>query len=425
MSTATARSTDVRSGLVTLLVVGLYISTIAFPRVIGYGGEARLKLIAEALLFAVVLGCLGFVLLARGQFQLDRAYTGIAAIFGIFLLLSTVALVVGLTRDYPVSDVLGDYYKFIVPIVTITLVYAASESSEQLETAFAVVFRIALLLLTGVLALYVTGILQPNIRPGVIYQYPVVLVLGYWLFRHGDPIAQYGFPLLVLAGLPLAFYSQSLSLLLQTGLTAGFVIVYASADDAESLIARGGVFATAGVVGLGLFLLFALQISAEQWEQYGYLGSKIAALVGDYTLYEQLIALGGSRAAEPFGVLARIDGDLFELLLGSGMGSTFFVSSPFPAAVWVGEDHFVHAGLWEAVLRTGVFGGITYFGVHIAYLYVSWQISSDSYLGALAAANASVVLIFAPVSGKLLGPQFFSYTLFAYALIRWVELRAD
>lgn len=425
MSTTTTSSTDVRSGLVTLLVVGLYISTVAIPRILGSGGAVRLNLIIEALLFGAVLGGLAVVLLARGWFQFDRVYRGIMVLFGVFLLLSTVALAIGLTRDYPTGDILGDYYKFVIPVATVTLVYTASESADQLQTAFAVVFRIALLLFSGTLALYVTGILQSNARPGIVYQYPVVLILGYWLFCNGDPVARYGFPFLAVTGPPLVFYSQSLSLLLQTGLTAGFVVVYAYADKVDDLIARGGVLAIVGAVISGLFLLLALQIPAEQWEQYGYLGSKIAALVDEYTLYERLIALGGSRAAEPFGVLARIDDSLFELLFGSGMGSTFVVSSPFPDAVWAGEDHFIHAGLWEAVLRTGLLGGLTYLGMLVAYLYTGWKVSNDSYLGALAAANASVILVFAPLTGKLLGPQFFSYALFAYALVRWTELRMD
>ncbi|MFC7176990.1 hypothetical protein [Halosegnis marinus] len=343
--------------------------------------------------------------------------------FGATVLLSTVALVVGLLRGYPTGDVFGDYYKFIIPAATVTLVYAVADSSEQLETALAVAFRIGLLLIASVLTLYVTGVLGLNDRPRFIYQFPILIVLGYWQYRQGDPVARYGFPFLVVATLPLVGYSQSLSLLLQTLLTAVLAVTYARFNSPRELAVGGGVVAVVGVIGGGLLLLAATQLSSAQWREYGYLGSKMVALVGDYTLYERLIVLGGSRAAEPFGVLARIDGGLLELLVGSGMGSTFMVSSPFGSPRWIGEDHFVHAGLWEAVLRTGLLGGLAYLGVVVSYIYVGWKVSGDSYLGALAAANASTTLLFAPLVGKLLGPQFFSYALFAYALVRWGELR--
>jgi len=422
VDTAT-RNARVGRRAVPLLIIGLYVSTIAIPRIIGTGGAVRTKLVLEALLFGAVVGGLGVILLARGRVRLDRAYRGTATVFAALVLLSTVALVIGLSRGYPTGDVLGDYYKFVIPPATITLVYIVSDSSEQLETALAVVFRIGLFLIAGVLVLYVTDVLGVNARLGFIYQFPIILVLGYWQYRQGDPVARYGFPFLVVATLPLVGYSQSLSLLLQTILTAVLAGIYARSNSPRELAVGGVVVAVVGVVGGGLLLLAATQLSSAQWREYGYLGSKMVAVVGDYTLYERLIVLGGSRAAEPFGVLARIDGSILELLVGSGMGSTFVVSSPFGSPGWIGEDHFVHAGLWEAVLRTGLLGGLAYLGVLVSYLYVGWKVSDDSYLGALVAANASTTLLFAPLVGKLLGPQFFSYALFAYALLRWGELR--
>jgi O-antigen ligase len=107
------------------------------------------------------------------------------------------------------------------------------------------------------------------------------------------------------------------------------------------------------------------------------------------------------------------------------MGSTFVITSPFTNAAWAGEDHFVHSGLWEAVLRTGLFGGVAYLGLLVSYVYIGWQVSSDNCLGALVAANATVILAFSPLTGKMLGPQFFPYMLFAYGLVRWTELRTD
>lgn len=418
-----ARNSFSRTRPVTLLIIGLYVSTIAIPRIIGAGGAVRTKLILEALLFGAALGGLGVALLIRGRVQFDRTYRGIATAFGVIVLLSTIALFVGLLRGYPTGDVLGDYYKFTVPAATVTLVYTVSDSSGQVETALAVAFRIGLLLMAGVLTLYVTGILEMNARPGFIYQFPILLVLGYWQYKQGDPIARYGFPFLVFATIPLVVYSQSLSLLLQIAATAVLTAIYAHFSSPRELAVGGVVVAVVGVVGGGLLLIAASQLSVAQWREYGYLGSKMAALVGDYTLYERLIVLGGSRAAEPFGVFARIDDSLLELLVGSGMGSTFVVSSPFGSPGWTGEDHFVHAGLWEATLRTGLLGGIAYLGVVASYLHTSWKVSDDSYLGALAAANATTTLAFAPFLGKLLGPQFFSYILFAYALLRWGELR--
>jgi hypothetical protein len=422
MNTAT-RSAPIGARTVIFLVVGLYVSTIAIPRIIGAGGAVRTKLVLEALLFGAALGGLGLVLLARGRVKFDRAYRGIAIVFGAIALLSTVALVIGISRGYPISDLFGDYYKFIVPVATITLVYTVPDSSAQIETALAIAFRIGLLLITGALILYVTGVLGLNARPGFIYQFPIVLVLGYWQYKQGDPVARYGFPFLVVATIPLVVYSQSLSLLLQTVLTAVLAGIYARFQNPREL-AVGGIAVTAvGIVGGGLFLLAAAQLSVTQWQEYGYLGSKMIAVVGDYTFYERLIVLGGSRAAEPFGVLAEIDDSILTLLVGSGMGSTFVISSPFESPGWIGEDHFVHAGLWEAVLRTGLLGGIAYLGMLVSYLYVGWKVSNDSYLGAIVAANASTTLVFAPLVGKLLGPQFFSYALFAYALVRWAELR--
>lgn len=425
MSTVTTSRTRLRPGTVTLLVVGLYLSIVAVPRIIGSGGLVRIKLIFEALLFLAVLCGIGLLLLARGRFRFDRAYGGIFALFALFTLLSGVALVAGFARNYPIGDVLGDYFKFLVPVATVTLVYVVSDSSDQIEAAFAVVFRIALLLFAALLGLYLTGVLQPNTRPEFIYQFPVVLVLGYWLYRRGDPVARYGFPFLVVAALPFVVYSQSLSLLLQTVLTAVFTAVFIRADDTAVFLTRVCGLVVMGLVTAGLFILFATQIPTQQWAGYGYLGSKVVALVGDYTLYERLVIVGGSRAAEPFGVLAQIDDSFLELLFGSGMGSTFIVSSPFGSPVWIGEDHFVHAGLWEAVLRTGVIGGLTYLGILATYLYVGWHVSNDSYLGALVAANATSILVFTPVMGKFLGPQFFSYALFSYGLVRWLEMRAS
>ncbi|WP_435066137.1 hypothetical protein [Halobaculum sp. EA56] len=425
MSTTTRRSFRTGERAVTLLFVGLYLSTIAVPRILGSGGAVRTKLIVEALLFGAVLGGLAGISIFHGQFRFDKTYSKILMTFSALILLSAIALTIGFIRGNPTGYVLGDFYKFVVPVATVALVYAASDSSERLEVAFAIAFRVALVVFVLILGLYLTGILLPNQRPGIVYQFPVVLVLGYWLFRRGDPVARYGFPLLAVGAVPLVFYTQSLSLLLQTVLTAVLAVVYVRSSRPRDLFVVGGAVAAVGVVGGIVFLLSATQIPVEQWREYGYLGSKMVALVGDYSLYERLILLGGSRAAEPFGVLARIDDSLLQLLFGSGMGSTFVVSSPFGAPSWVGEDHFVHAGLWEAVLRTGLLGGLAYLGMLVSYLYVGWQVSHDSYLGALAAANASIILAFAPLTGKLLGSQFFSYALFAYALVRWTELRAE
>jgi hypothetical protein len=422
VSTAIRRS-SVGARATTLLIIGLYISTIAIPRIIGAGNAVRTKLVLEALLFGTALSGLGVIVFIRGRIQFDRTYRGIAAILGIIVLLSTVALVLGLIQGYPMGDVLGDYYKFVVPVVTVVVVYTVSDTSEQLETILFVAYRVGLLLIIGVLVLYVTGIIGVNERPGFIYQFPILLILGYWQYRQGDPIARYGFPFLVIATLPLVGYSQSLSLLLQTVLTAVLVMVYIHLNELKRLAIGGGMVTAVGIVGSVLLLLAATQVSVSQWQEYGYLGSKMVAVADDYTLYERLIILGGSRAAEPLGVLARIDSSLFKLLFGSGMGSTFVVSSPLGSPGWIGEDHFVHAGLWEAVLRTGLLGGLSYLGMLISYFYAGWKVRHDSYLGALVVANASTTLLFAPLVGKLLGPQFFSYVLFAYALVRWGELR--
>lgn len=423
MTTATTRGDRIGSRIVPALVVGLYLSTIAVPRIIGAGGAVRRKLIVEALLFGLVLGGFGLVFLARGQVRFDRSYVELLGVFGLLVLLSTVALAVGFAHGHPTGDVLGDYYKFVVAPLTVLLVYAATDSTEQLETAFAVVFRVALVVFAVTLGLYLTGVLSSNMRPEYVYQFPLVLVVGYWLFARGDEIAKYGFPFLLLAAVPFVFYTQSLSLLVQVVLTGVLTGVYVRADELEAMLRVAVPVAVVGLLGGGLFVIAVAQVPASQWSQYGYLGSKMIAISGDYTLYERIVVLGGSRAAEPFGVVARIDDSFFQLIFGSGLGGTFVASSPLGPAGWAGEDHFVHAGLWEAVLRTGLLGGLAYLGMLLGYLYVGWRVSADSHLGALAAANATLLLALAPLTGKLLGPQFFSYALFAYALARWTELR--
>lgn len=413
------------SGLISLFVVGLFAATISVPRVLGSGGAVRLKLLIEAAVFVLFLSGLVAVIFARQKIRLHREYGQIFTVFVVFLSLNLVGLVTGIWRSQSFFYVLGDYYQFTIPVAAVLGIYGAAQSSASLERAFAAIFRIYLLLIAGTLSLYLLGVLDPNQRLGLIYQLPVSLVVAYWLYRNGDSVARFGFPALAVATLPILYYSQSLSLLLQVGLTSILAVVFYHAEDPEEFISLGFLLGLAGVIGVVIFLMGAHQIPASQWKEYGYIGNKVAALVGNYTLYERLILLGGSRAAEPIGIVARIDDSIFEVLFGAGMGSKFAVSSPFPDSPWTGVDHFVHSGFWEATLRTGILGAITYLGIVLSYFYVGWQVSSDSYLGAAAAANAAVLIVFLPVRGTFLGTQFFPFALFAYALVRWGEIRSE
>jgi hypothetical protein len=149
----------------------------------------------------------------------------------------------------------------------------------------------------------------------------------------------------------------------------------------------------------------------------------VAFLNGDLPFYQFLLQVSGSRAAEPHAAWMAIRQDALSLLFGRGMGSVFFVRSPFDNPVWEGTDHFVHAGVWEALLRTGLTGAVLYVAFGIGFAYVAFRIRHEDVLGGLTATVAIINLILMPLMSKMVGVQFFLYFFIAYALRRWTERR--
>ncbi|NHX41496.1 MULTISPECIES: hypothetical protein [Haloarcula] len=396
------------------ILIGLFITQVGLPRIVGAGSNVRFLLMTQALVYAGLLGCLFLLIRPRVRLWVDRdfamAYAGLLGL----VVLGVVALAVGIVRGHPRLDVVGDFYKFVLPAATVLGIYVWASSRTPLQRVAAAGHHLYLLGLIPVLSLYLGGYLEPNERLVFVYAFPTILVISYWLFRSGNRVAKFGFPVMAITSVAVVYYSQSLLLLIEVATLLPLTVVYYRIRNVQRAVWLG----SSTTLILGLLLMFVItQLSPGALESAGYLGSKLSALSGDYTLYERSIQLGGSRAAEPGGVIAAVSSDLFSMLFGVGMGSTFVVTSPFPDSIWVGTDHFVHAGFWEAILRTGLLGGVAYLLLASSYLHFGWRVRRLDRLGALVCAKATFVIVFLPVSGKLIGPKFLDFFLFAYAMV--------
>lgn len=427
-------SVDHRSEIANAVVNGswrvrlgilLFVTTIAAPTILG-SGNVRMNNTIEAGLFMLVLVALGGVILRNRVVSIDLNYRQLIGVFTGFLCISTIALIYGLLIGNSWLLAVGDYYKFAVPILAIITLYLAFPIASSLERVFTGVHHVYVGWYFAVLPLYPLGILEPNQRLQSLYLLPIATLLAFWLRRRGHPVARISLPLLVASVPVTVFYLQSLGFLVKAAalfiLSAVFWLgIWRSLSFLVGGVAVGGALLLAGLVLDGIRSAITETIAG------GYLWRKLGFIVSDAGIVRTVVLLSGSRLVEPLGIMAELRRHgVWGILFGAGMGSKFMTPDVFGTdPIWAEVDHFVHSGLSEALLRTGVLGTGLYLAFVLGFVFVGLKIREDGALGALVAATAVTTLLFQPIGEKMLGTGFLTYAFYAYGLRRWTELRID
>lgn len=420
--------TSSRERLASVGLALLFLSTIFLPKIVGVGQSPRHRLVAEAILFTIILAGFAILALYWPEVQADRSYSRLLAALLLFNVVAVFAAGIGLHSGFSRLYVVGDLFKFLVPTLAIFGLYFAVFKPTTFRRGFLYAHYVYIVFLLAALTMYVTGILPPNDRLSFLYQYPPVLVIAYWLWNTGHSGGKLTFPLLAVAAIPVIYFTQSLRIVLDIVLLFGITVFFYHGIERRWIIRTLGV----GFFGAMLFVVYVSQFgpltAPETWESAGYLGRKVSHLFRGLGPYELVLRLGGSRGAEPFGVYNEIRSDgILGLLIGSGMGSTFTIHPPtgIQTPVWAGTDHYVHAGLWEALLRTGIIGGALYVVFSLYFFSVTWSIRSQDILCSMACAFAVVNLLFLPIDGTLLGPRFFPFVLLVYVMRKRTVVRSE
>ena len=375
-----------------VLVFLLFLVPISMVQIIGQKGNARLFLMIRAAFFVVPLALTASWIAYRGRVVIDRKTSPVLLLFLGSLSVTAIGGLIGIARDYSRLYVIGDIFKFAVPVVTIGLITLVAEDRRDLKDSLVWVHAIYPLFFGSALLLYATDFLAPNDRISVLAPYAIMIVVSWWAFDRGIPLARVTLPLYVLAVPPLVYLYQSMSYLLTVILLPVLTVVFYYGVDfpavARDYFRRHRVVSTVGGAILGvmaLFTLLSLIAGTESYLQY-----KFTALVAGGGVFQTLVRVTGSRAVEPMGIIQTVTQDVpIGVLFGAGMGGTYVTPAVGGPSTWSGVDHYVHSGLWEAVLRTGIVGGALYFGLSVVFFVYAFRIRKQGIIEALAAAMAT------------------------------------
>lgn len=406
--------------LKTVLIIGLFLSAVANPRIMGRGQNVKITLASQALIFGSFIFLLFAYVTAGNFYKVSRKDLPIFSLFFLFTGISSVSFIYGLGSDYSLFHTIGDFYKFVIPSILMTLLYLVMNSSDEMERILAQIYYLFVILFFIGLLAYFIDFLDPNQRISILYGLPGLIPLSFWLSGKGNRLARFSLPILLLATIPTLYYSQSLGLLIQLILVPGLTLSLFYGP--KHLILSSWKKGLIGLFCLMLILGCIHNLNPTYLNELytGYLGDKIKRILTSANLLQMAVEAGGSRIMEPLGIIEKMTNQsLFAFFFGAGMGSTFLTPAPGrQEKIWVGKDHHVHSGFWESFLRTGSFGAIIYLFISIMFFLVAWKVRKINIIGALAAAFAILNLVYLPIEGtNFLGVGFFNYFLLVYCLL--------
>ncbi|MDH4161661.1 MAG: hypothetical protein OEW15_03095 [Nitrospirota bacterium] len=361
---------------------------------------------------------------------LYRSQVKYIVLFTVFVVLSIIAMLKGLEREYGLRYVIGDTYKFLIPPVCIYYFYLVIRKSAEYEDILYAYYWLAVVMQVLMLVPYMAGILKTNDRIFSVNNLPLVLMLGYFFRERSRRVrpAQW----LMLFTIPVYIYfTQSLSLFVSLSVVPLLTIVlYRYSGRRLALFLVGILIFSCTMIYVMLYRGdFIGEILPRKYADY-YLSGKFVGLQNAASTEAKLEMIAGSRFAEPKGIVGEIsDGKLMTMLVGAGMGSTFTSTSVTGLKrTWTGEDHFVHAGVTESLLRTGVLGAVLYVLISLLFVGVGLQMRRYNIIAALSASKVLTDFLFMIVT-TWLGNEFMVFFLVAYLLSlsreQWEVRRAE
>ncbi len=380
---------------------------------------SRFELLLSALAQIVAIG-LGFVWLAVGPYRrarpwkIDREDKAPFVILAVWLLIATIAAAHGVLGQRPLQYVLGDFYKFAILPVIFLLTYLLLENEPQLQLAVRwvpIVF--------GAVLVYDFLRFYPLLAQGQRFtsNAPVMIATLSPLICFMVQAPRSGVFFLLSA----AVFVETMIALSFAQMLGGFVGFLLSLALLFVLRRRWLtlVLTLAVIVTFGLNMLGAIPVGFRRAETSSpatafhgdssalmalspvhaavsgplqpvepraafrvtrldqYMAAKISEALRLHSVGPAADIIGGSRAAEIEGVLREIAWDPLMGVLGFGMGGELQPMAlglrqvsehhdPFP---WENAKHYIHAGLFEVLFRSG-FAGLAVFLALLAVVFV-------------------------------------------------------
>ena len=151
------------------------------PRVLHFTG--KFSEIIRSIIVLTVLYTGGLTVLYKGGYfgqnvRFQKPFRDLVIIFYLFLFTASISLIVGIYRGFSTINIIGDFYKFIIPFFLIAYFYLFIDSLENYERILYLVYWVGVVGVLLVDVLYVSKILRINERLDTIYTLPFILVLG-------------------------------------------------------------------------------------------------------------------------------------------------------------------------------------------------------------------------------------------------------
>lgn len=350
----------------------LFAVQVGFWGGLGTTETTRLELLIAAVAQIVVIG-LGYLWLTVGPRQRpggwaivrqDRLLFGVLAAW---IAIATIAAVNGALAGNQVQYVLGDYYKFAILPLIVLLAYLAMETEGQLGF----VLRWTMVLF-GAILVYDFARFYPLLAQGHRFTSNAVDMIAtlaplicYLLHEPSSrTFAVLGAAVFAEVMLTLSF-GQLLGGFLGFALSLG--LLFWLLRQRIALVLMAVVIFTFAVNMMG-GIPIAIKPTSSPDRRPGllpfrvtildtYMRGKLNAATSSQSVPSAAEAVGGSRAAEIVAIVRKIGGKPLKIALGFGLGGTVEpVALGGTRLYWERPKHYVHAGLFEVLYRSGVIG---------------------------------------------------------------------